>query len=132
MNEKILYICSPLSAPTQAEIEKNMKKATMYCEMVSTLMNVRAIAPHAFLPAYFNDNNPAERKICLDFGLNILSISKGIVICGSRISSGMEAEIEYAVSNNIPLYFLNMSNGTCSIEDEKGVCLCSMQKDIVA
>lgn len=126
-----LYVCSPLSAPTQAEIEKNMKKAKCYMSIIESITGKRAIAPHAILPGYFDDNIPEEREICLKFGLDVLSHAEGMVVCGKRISSGMIGEITRAMDIVLPIYTLvwdqrkndfdmKCADGRCLIE--KGGC----------
>lgn len=102
----LVYICSPLSAPTKEGIRKNMEKAAYYAGLVSGVTGCRAIAPHSFLPEYLDDNIPEEREAGLAFGLSILKLSKAIVVCGSRISSGMRGEIRLAGELNIPAYAL--------------------------
>ena len=52
----IVYICSPLSAPTKEGIRQNMEKAAHYARLVSGTFGCRAIAPHSFLPEYLDDN----------------------------------------------------------------------------
>ena len=54
------------------------------------------IAPHSFLPEYLDDSIPEEREAGLAFGLSVLRLSKAIIVCGSRISSGMQGEIKMA------------------------------------
>ena len=102
----LVYICSPLSAPTEQGIRKNMEKAAYYAGLVSGVTGCRAIAPHSFLPEYLDDNIPEEREAGLAFGLSVLKLSKAIVVCGSRISSGMRGEIRLAGELNIPAYAL--------------------------
>lgn len=102
----IVYICSPLSAPTEEGIRQNMEKATYYAGLVSGVFGCRAIAPHGFLPEYLDDNIPEEREAGLAFGLSMLRLSKAIIVCGSRISSGMRGEIRVAGELNIPVYAL--------------------------
>ncbi|MCM1375169.1 MAG: hypothetical protein NC305_05150 [Lachnospiraceae bacterium] len=102
----LVYICSPLSAPTEQGIRQNMEKAAYYAGLVSGVTGCRAIAPHSFLPEYLDDNIPEEREAALAFGLSILKLSKAIVVCGSRISSGMRGEIKMAGELNIPAYAL--------------------------
>lgn len=102
----LVYICSPLSAPTEQGIRQNMEKAAYYADLVSRAFGCRAIAPHSFLPEYLDDNIPEERKAALAFGLSILRLSKAVIICGSRISSGMRGEIKMAGELNIPAYAL--------------------------
>ena len=102
----LVYICSPLSAPTEQGIRQNMEKAAPYARLVSGTFGCRAIAPHSFLPEYLDDNIPEEREAGLAFGLSILKLSKAIVVCGSRISSGMRGEIRLAGELDIPAYAL--------------------------
>lgn len=102
----LVYICSPLSAPTEQGIRQNMEKAAYYAGLVSGVTGCRAIAPHSFLSEYLDDNIPEEREAALAFGLSILKLSKAIVVCGSRISSGMRGEIKMAGELNIPAYAL--------------------------
>ena len=47
---ELVYICSPLSAPTEAEIRENMSLARFYVKMVAGEFHCRAIAPHSSLP----------------------------------------------------------------------------------
>ena len=107
----LVYICSPLSAPTKEGIRKNMEKAAYYAGLVSGVTGCRAIAPHSFLPEYLDDDIPEEREAGLAFGLSVLRLSKAIIVCGSRISSGMRGEIRLAGELNIPAYALIESVG---------------------
>ena len=77
---ELVYICSPLSAPTEAEIRENMSLARFYVKMVAGEFHCRAIAPHSFLPEYLDDNIPEEREIGLQFGLSVLELSKAMVV----------------------------------------------------
>lgn len=122
--EVLIYICSPLSAPTKDGIQKNMKKAAWYARIVSEHLWCRAIAPHGFLPEYLNDMIPEERQIGLDFGLSILGISNAVVVCGDLISSGMKGEITKAKELGIPIYML--------IETEQKIELVDMLQEVCA
>ncbi len=102
----IIYICSPLSAPTKEGIRQNMEKAAGYARLVSGVFGCRAIAPHSFLPEYLDDHIPEEREIGLAFGLSILKLSRAVIVCGSRISSGMQGELKMAGELHIPAYAL--------------------------
>lgn len=101
-----VYICSPLSAPTKEGIRQNMEKAAHYAHLVSGTFGCRAIAPHSFLPKYLDDSIPEEREAALAFGLDLLKLSKAVIVCGSRISSGMRGEIKMAGELHIPAYAL--------------------------
>lgn len=126
----LVYVCSPLSAPTREGIAENMEKAKAYTELVSRHFKCRAIAPHSFLPAYLDDNIPQEREIGLAFGLSVLKLSKAIVVCGDRISKGMQGEIRLARELNIPVYALVNPAGSIGLlriiakEKENEVQIC--------
>lgn len=117
----LVYICSPLSAPTKEGIQKNMERAAHYARLVSGTFGCRTIAPHSFLPEYLDDNIPEEREAGLAFGLSVLRLSKAIIVCGSRISSGMRGEIEMAGELNIPAYALLEQEGGAMLAEIKEI-----------
>ena len=117
----LVYICSPLSAPTKQGIRMNMEKAAYYAGLVSGVTGCRAIAPHSFLPEYLDDNIPEEREAALAFGLSILKLSKAVIVCGNRISSGMRGEIKMAGELNIPAYAL--------VESTSGITLAKIMQE---
>ena len=110
----LVYICSPLSAPTEEEIRKNMAGAKYYSWFVAVEFGGRTIAPHSFLPEYLDDHIPQERQVALEFGLSILKICKALVVCGDIISSGMAGEIRKARALGIKVYRLG-------VDEEKDV-----------
>jgi hypothetical protein len=101
-----LYVCSPLSAPTDEGIRANMYMAQHYVNEVMQYTDARAIAPHAWLPHLLDDNNPDERALGLEFGMKLLETCDGIVVCSKRISNGMRGEIERAMQLCLPILFL--------------------------
>ena len=98
------YICSPLSAPDNAGILQNMLAARLYSEVASRNLDLVGKAPHAWLPEFLDDHNPTERQIGLDVGIGMLRSADCCIVCGSRVSNGMEAEIELAGRENITVY----------------------------
>ena len=104
--KELIYVCSPLYDKTREGIEKNMKKAAYYMDLIKEQTGFKAIAPHSFLPKYLDDNIPQEREVALAFGLSVLKITSAVVVCGDRISNGMEAEIAKAKEWEIPVYRL--------------------------
>lgn len=103
MERTKIYVCSPLSAPTEEGIKANQTKAQQYASKINKMLSVRAIAPHSFLPDYIDDNVPEERELALQFGLDLLKICNGIVVCGNKISKGMASEIAFARKFEIPV-----------------------------
>lgn len=106
---EIVYVCSPLNAPTQEGINTNMKLADIYMKKVKHYFSCRAIAPHAFLPKFINDNIPQERELGLDFGLGVLKLSSAIAVCGDRLSPGMKGELKAAYELKKPIYVGSLS-----------------------
>lgn len=113
----LVYICSPLSAPTKEGMWQNMENAEHYARLVSEIFGCRAIAPHSFLPEYLDDHIPEEREAGLAFGLSVLKLSKAIIVCGSRISSGMRGEIRLAGELDIPAYALIEYEGRIALAE---------------
>ena len=103
MEKRKAYICSPLSAPTADEIHRNMEAARRYMRVVTEKLHCRAVAPHAFLPEFMNDQDMRERELALAFGLAYLDTCDMLVICGNRITQGMLGEILHAANRGIPI-----------------------------
>lgn len=105
----MIYICSRLSAPTNAEIKQNMLRARGYCETVAKRTGKRTFAPHSFLPEYVDDNIPAERAAALKFGKEMLALAEEVWVFTDgeeNISKGMEGEIALAKKLHIPIKFI--------------------------
>ena len=64
----LTYVCSPLSAPTRAEMLANAAKASTYMMKAEQEFGNRAVAPHAYLPFLLDDTVPEERALALEFG----------------------------------------------------------------
>lgn len=100
---KRAYICSPLSAKTDEEFVKNMHRAREYMHYAAKEMGLAARAPHAYLPMLLCDRIPNERALALQFGLRLLEESDILLVCGDRISLGMQGEILHAISIKLPI-----------------------------
>lgn len=101
----LTYVCSPLSAPTRAEMLANAAKATTYMVQAEKEFGDRAVAPHAYLPYLLDDSVPEQRALALDFGMKLLVMCSRLIVFGSWISSGMEGEIKMAQELGIPIYY---------------------------
>lgn len=97
------YICSPLSDASEEGMLANIKAAKAYMFYSNTRLKMVARAPHAYLPFLLCDDIPAERAIALQFGLKLLEQSDVLLVCGNRISKGMEGEIAKAAALKIPI-----------------------------
>lgn len=104
--DDMVYICSPLSAPTKEERRANMEQARNYMQLASQYYCCRAVAPHAYLPELLDDSVLWERELGLAFGMILLGKCQALLVCGNRISKGMEDEITRAKRLDIPVYTL--------------------------
>ncbi len=102
-SEKLAYICSPCHAGTKQGIRQNMLAARKYCEIAADCMNIKAIAPHAWLPEMLDDLIPEQRELAIGFGCDLLSLCDIVLVCGNRLSSGMINEIKLAASLKMPI-----------------------------
>ncbi|MFR5252110.1 MAG: hypothetical protein ACLTF5_04725 [Butyricicoccus sp.] len=85
----IVYICSPFSG----DVEGNVNNARRYSRFAVDKGYI-PIAPHLLFPQFLDDDNPEERELGLFFGNALMSKCAEVWVFGSRISSGMEAEIK--------------------------------------
>ena len=98
------YICSPLSAETDLEVEKNMQYARACMKEIRNVFGYQTYAPHAYLPELLDDHDPEERALALSFAIELLTICQVLIICGTQISKGMEAEIKKAFQGHIAVF----------------------------
>ena len=101
----LTYVCSPLSAPTRAEMLANAAKANSYMVLAEKEFGGRAVAPHAYLPYLLDDRVPAERALALEFGKKLLAMCARVVVYGARVSEGMKGEIALAEGMGIPVLY---------------------------
>lgn len=102
------YICSPLHDSDPHILHDNMVKARLYAKYVFENMHMRPLCPQAWLPLLVNDYSEEERHRALGFGLELLASCDKVVVVGSRISSGMAAEIAHAKELNKEILYVNL------------------------
>ena len=105
LSGKKAYICSPLSAPDAKGVSHNMDMARFYMERMQVLCHCRTFASHAYLPLMLDDSIPEERENALRIGMELMDLCDALIICGRRISSGMEGEIKEALENGMEVYW---------------------------
>ena len=97
-DNKLIYIASPYAG----EIEKNVAFAIDACRFCITQGHT-PVAPHLLYTRMLDDSDPAQREIGLELGHKLLERADELWVCGSRISSGMAAEIAEARNLGIPV-----------------------------
>lgn len=107
-HEELTYICSPLSAPTRAQMLANAAKALSYMQEADLEFPGRAVAPHAYLPWLLDDTYPEQRSLALSFGKSLLKMCTRMVVYGPVISPGMVGEIDAAKQLGIEVLYRNM------------------------
>ena len=102
---KLIYVCSPLSAPTRAEMLTNAAKAAAYMVRAENEFGGRSVAPHAYLPYLLDDSVPEQRALALEFDHKLLCMCSLLVVFGAHISPGMQNEIALARTLGIPIEY---------------------------
>jgi len=100
---KTAYICSPYRAVT----EKQFKSQIEYTKQISrnaVMQGCDVIVPHLYYPQFLDDNIEAEREWGMNSALNLILVCDFIIVGEEHgISSGMEAEIEFAKKHGISI-----------------------------
>jgi hypothetical protein len=98
--QPFVYIASPYRGDT----DTNVSNALKYCRYALEEGKF-PIAPHAWLPRFLDDDNPAERELALKIGIWLLAHCKEVWVFGDTISEGMKGEIATAKQRRISLCF---------------------------
>ena len=98
----IVYICSPYAG----DVESNVRAAQRYSRFAVD-RGYLPIAPHLLFPQFMNDRDVKERQLGMFFGNVLMSKCAEVWVFGSRISSGMEAEIERAKRKNYTVRYFD-------------------------
>ena len=102
MPTKRVYICSPL----KGNVEKNMKRAELYCRFAFDNGFV-PICPHIYYPRFLDEFDKDERAAGMRYGLEEMWRCKELWSFGERISDGMRQEIELAKELKIPIRYFD-------------------------
>ena len=95
-----VFICSPFAGDTRI----NLDKARQYLQF-AVGRGVVPFAPHLLYPQVLEDQDAAQRKQGLFFGLVWLRKCDEVWVFGKTISSGMRAEIDDAKKHRIPVRY---------------------------
>lgn len=101
---KKVYICSAYAS--QGRISENVARAKQYSRMAIERMCV-PVTPHIYFTQFLNDNEPIERAIALNIGLELVKECDELWVFG-EVAGGMESEIQLAAYENIPMRRFNV------------------------
>lgn len=94
---KKIFICSPYRGDTKS----NLQKAYQYCRGVIE-KGYLPIAPHTIFPNYLDDDNPDEREMGIQMGLELMKDCEEIWVFDDA-TEGMKKEILVAEELGIPI-----------------------------
>ena len=99
----LVYICSPYSRDTQANIQRARSFSRFAVEE-----GYIPIAPHLLFPQFLDDSIKEERELGLFFGNVLMDRCAELWVLGGVISSGMAAEIKRAKRKNYTIRYFTM------------------------
>lgn len=100
---KLVYICSPYRT---GNVDENVKRAREYCRLAVEEGFV-PVAPHLLYPQFLNDGDESQRRSGMECGLELLPVCAELWVFDYTIESeGMNAEIDFAEEENIPVLYM--------------------------
>lgn len=94
-----VFICSAF----RGNVEENIRKAKEYCRWAAVENGAIPIAPHLLFPQFLDDNDPEQRKLGIEMGLELLAECKRLFYFGDIVTEGMSKEITRAYVLGIPV-----------------------------
>jgi len=96
---KRVFICSPLRPTTKScrdeELQANLERAKKACKIAVTL-GFLPLAPHLYFTQFLDDENEQQREKGMAYGMEWLEQCDEVWVFGSKVSTGMKAEIKRA------------------------------------
>lgn len=93
-----VFICSAF----RGDVEENIRKAQEYCRWAAIEYGAVPIAPHLLFPQFLDDNDPVQREMGIEMGLELLAGCRQLFYFGD-ITEGMAKEIARAHTLGIPV-----------------------------
>lgn len=107
------FISARFRHPEEAVMEENMRKAIRYGELISQMINhTEVVVVHPMIAQKWGlktanvHGGPIDEEI-VDFNLSLLEECDVLYVCGDDISHGMQEEIDFAMSKNIPVVYVS-------------------------
>ena len=102
----LVFVCSPFTAPPlePQDTQRNAERARGFCRFAVS-QNCIPIAPHLLFPQFMEEDDPAQRRLGIFFGLVLQSKCKEVWVFGRNITKGMEVEIAKAKERGIPIRY---------------------------
>jgi hypothetical protein len=106
---RLVYVGSPLGAPTQAGVLRNYRRALLAMRLLIS-EGVVPVAPHALFPLLLDEHSPAERRLGILLDMALLPRFDEVALftpdgTAATMSSGMRADFERATACGVPIRF---------------------------
>ena len=95
---KKIFVCSPY----RGDIEGNTKTAASVARILSEA-GYMPIVPHLYFPNFLREEDQHERILGIELGIELMKECDKIWIIGTKITTGMEFELETAKELQIPV-----------------------------
>jgi hypothetical protein len=94
MTRLVVYVAHPLGAPDAAGLRANLERAMRWLTWLRrTFPETTFIAPWiAAVLAGEDDSDPTQREAGLVDAVAVIRLVHGVVLCGGRVSTGMQSE----------------------------------------
>lgn len=103
LENKKVYLCSPMFGRTDLDVMQNAKSARQYCADYSEKYDCEAVAPQAWLSYLLDYDDPDERALTIWFCLKLLDLCDVLFVCGPLLGTDMMLLIDHAISHDIPV-----------------------------
>ena len=113
--EKV-YICTAF----RGDVEENARKAREYCRWAAVEYGALPIAPHLLFPQFLDDNDPVQRELGINMGLELLADCKQLFYFGDVVTEGMDKEMNEARVLGIPVEHISEEKLSATESTEKG------------
>jgi len=97
-----IFVCSPY----RGDVKNNVKNAQDYCKWVVKQGHI-PFAPHLIYPQFLDDNVESERNAGIQAGKTFMLDCDAVWVFGSKMTSGMKHEVNYAQENDIEVRFFH-------------------------
>ncbi len=101
--KKVVYIASPLTAPTKAGVNANIEYAKR-AAIFAIHKGAVPFIPHLMYPSFLDDTNPEERALGIELDTQILARCDELWTFGPTVSTGMMKEMRFAVEHGITIH----------------------------
>ena len=115
--KRIVYICRPFAG----DVDGNTIRARRFGRFAAS-ENAIPIIPHLMYPQFLQEDDPDERKLGMQMGLELLRKCQELWAFGNQLSTGMAVEVKKAKQWKIPIRYFTTDcreTGEFQLRNEK-------------